>query len=1277
MSNNCVEFTVNGKKCRVYEQPYRGMTLNAYIRYQLALPGTKAMCREGGCGACIVAVRARREPSGRVELFSVNSCLVLVFSCHGWDITTIEGLGDRKNGYSEIQKRIVGFNATQCGYCTPGWAMNLYSVQDKQLSMMEMERAFAGNTCRCTGFRPIMDTVKSFAVDASPDLCQEVRDIEELNICQKSNSPCERKCSVKSTDSDWSLLYEDSPERYSEEETISLAIDKNTKYYKVYTEEEIFRILQLNGVDSYMLIDGNTGKGLYEDFDYPRILIDVSGVKSLKNYKFDQNLILGANISLQDSIKLFKETAQTRYEFSYLAEFAKHFDLIANLPVRNIGSIAGNLMLRQAMPDYQSDIFILFETVGAIVTVRDNQGFKKKLTMREFLKYDMRGRLMLSVALPPVNSSEWIFKSYKIMPRHQNALAIVNCCFMLKVDRKCNIINDAKIVYANISPDFIHASKTEAFLKGKNYLKDETVQGAIALLKNEIIPKKRPPEQSPECRKKLAIGLFYKFMLNLASSNAAPRNRSGGELIKRPVSKGHQDYQTDKSLFPLNQPVHKLEAMIQSAGEAQFANDVPPMPHEVFGAFALSTVASGKVNSVNTEKALKIDGVVAVYTAKDIPGKNSFTRPGFQLQIEDEEILATEIKFHGQPVAIVVATSEELAAKVAKQLEITYRDVSAAAPVLTIDEAKKDSKRYAPSDSGIERKSKGTNIKKVIKGIYEIEAQYHYYMEPISSVVIPVDGFLEVYDSSQWMDLTQIAIAQCLGIKESDVVVKVRRLGGGFGGKISRNVQAVAACAIVAKKTNTPCRFVLPLQTNLTIAGRRLPCQCDYEVGVDDDGKIQYLNAIMVEDDGSSHNENILSYAAGGFPNCYDTSTYSLKTASVLTDLPSNTFCRAPGTAEGIACIEQIMEHIAFAVKKDPTEVRKLNMRTEDNDIPYLIDELKKEADYDKRANDIAQFNKANRWMKKAISVNVMSFPVIFYGNYSGMVTIYRGDGTVTVTTGGIEMGQGCNTKVAQVCAYELGIPLQNVSVLPHHSFTAANNVFSGSSITSESACYAVIKACQILNKRLEPIRAKMTDPKWEDIIKKASDEEIDLTAIYMMTDKEADLSGYNAYAVAILEVQLDVLTGQFELLRSDILEDVGLSANPSLDVGQVEGGYVQGLGYFMCEKFVYDKKTGKLLTNRSINYHVPLALDIPAELNIKLRYNSKNPKGVLGAKAVGEMGICIANGVNHALAHCIYESRKDSGYSMDKWINIPVPYDTEAILNALEVKLDEMKITK
>ncbi|KAJ8719485.1 hypothetical protein PYW08_011660 [Mythimna loreyi] len=1268
-----IEFTVNGKKCIVDECLPRETTLNAYLRYVLALPGTKAMCHEGGCGSCIVMVRARRFPSGKVETFSVNSCLVLVFSCNGWEVTTVEGVGNRLDGYSDVQKRIVAFNGTQCGYCTPGWVMQLTSLIDKNLTMAELEKSFGSNTCRCTGFRPILDAIKSFGIDASPEVCQKVRDIEELSTCSKNTDCCQRKNSILSDASDWTVVAD--VKEVANDSTISLNFGE-TKFFKVYHKEEIFETLRKYGMDSYMLVDGNTGKGIVETFEYPRILIDISEVTSLKKYSFDQNLVLGANVSIQDCITIFTDAAKEKSDFAYLAEIVKHLELVAHIPVRKIGSLAGNLMYKRAVPTYQSDLFVIFECIGAMITVCDYNGKTKTLTPAQFLEYDMLGVLMVNIELPPLNSS-YVYRSYKIMPRNQNALAIVNAAFLIKLSKK-NVIEHASIVYGNISPDFIHATKTEQYLLEKNIFTDETLQGALKLLKCELRPEDLPGEPSIQCRKKLALGLFYKFILNIAPAGRAQQRYScGAELFNRPLSSGKEDYQTDSALYPLNQPVEKLEGLIQASGEATYANDLPPMKNEVFGAFVLSTVHIGEVDTIDADSVLAIEGVVAVYTPKDIPGVNSFIFPGLPTQIEDEEILAEKVKFHGQPVAIVVAVTEKLAERVAKLVKVTYKNVRTAVPVLTIDEAKKDSRRYVGGGPTIEPKGRGNDVSKVIKGVFNMEAQYPYYIEPITCVVVPVDDKLEVYDSTQWMDLTHCAIARSLNISQNDIIVKVRRIGGGFGGKVSRNAQAATACALVAKKLDRPCRFILPLQTNLITTGRRLPTQCEYEVGIDDEGKIQYLNASVIEDNGCSNNEDMLPYVVSSFPNCYDTDTWSLKTAVVNTDTPSNSWVRGPGTVEGLTCIEHIMQHVAFAVQKDPTSVRLLNMRKDDNALPQMIERLKGDVNYDQRVKEIEQFNKTNRWMKKSISINVMAWPVIFYGNYSALVSIYRGDGTVTLCTGGIEMGQGINTKCAQVCAYELGIPLKYVKVVPNYTFVASNNVFSGSSITTESVSYSIIRACEVLKERLAPIRESMPGATWEEIANKAGEDQVDLTALYMMNDTDKNLNAYSAFGVVIVEAQLDVLTGRFQINRADILEDVGLSVNPNIDIGQVQGAYIQGAGYFTCEKLVYDKATGKLESNRSLTYHVPLALDTPVEYNVNLRYNSRNTKGVLGSKACGEMGVGLSHSVSHVLRQCIMESRKDSGYDPNEWIYIPVPYDTEAILKALDVKPEEFLLSK
>ncbi|XP_052742256.1 uncharacterized protein LOC112057840 [Bicyclus anynana] len=1262
----CVEFTVNGTKCKVDSSLHRNTTLNAYLRYHLGLPGTKSMCRIGICGACIVNVTAQRETSGAVETFSVNSCLVLVFSCHGWEITTIEGTGNRLKGYSEIQKRIAAFNATQCGYCTPGWAMHLNSLINKGLNMVELENSFGCTTCRCTGYRPIADTIKSFAVDASPALCKKVAEIEELstNFNDKATI-CNRTCSSCSDD-DWSLVND------SNIHDPIIINNGDATFIKVFDKEQIFDMIKSYGIEPYMIIHGNTGKGLIKDFEYPTVLIDISAVPTLQHYHYDQNLVLGGNVSLEDCMTIFKQAASQMNEFAYLEEFVKHFDLVAQIPVRKLGTLAGNMMLKHKNNSYPSDIFLLFEAIGATITICDINGMETSYSMAYFLEINMQDKLIVSFHLPPEGPSH-IFRSYKIMPRSQNALAIVNAAFSVTLDSK-SCIDSASIIYGNISSSFIHASQTEGYLRGKNLFENNQVlQGAIHVLNKEIVPEDNPPEASPWARKKLAIGLFYKFVLSLTPSGTiCSRYQSGGELIQRPLSSGTQTFQTDPSLYPLNQPVPKLEALIQSSGEAQYVNDIPPMMNEVFAAFVLSTVYNGEVDEIDIEHALSLDGVVALYSAKDIPGKNSFTVPGIQLETHDEEILAKQIKFYGQTIAIIVAVSQDLAIEAAKKVRVTYKNVRNTPPILTLKQAKKFSDRII-SGPTIEAKGRGDKTKKVIKGVFDVKSQYAYYIEPLTCVAIPVDTGMEIYDATQWMDLTQIAVSKCLDMPESDIHLKVRRIGGGFGGKISRNTHVACAAAVVAKALNRPCRFILPLETNLAIGGGRVPMECEYEVGVDDDGVIQYLHASITEDAGYSHNENLLDFVAGAFKSCYNTEYFNLKTYAVTTDLNSNSYVRAPGTLEGVMSIENIIEHIGFALKKDPIDIRKLNMRKEDNDLPELIETLKLKADYEKRLKEVEIFNKNNRWMKKTLKVNTMFYPVQYYGNYTAMVSVYRGDGTVTISTGGIEMGQGVNTKAAQVCAYELGVPLEYIKIVPNYSFVASNNVFSGSSIVSECICYSVIKACEMIKKRLEPLKQELGNPTWKELIHKAGENEMDLTACYMMGDTE--LKNYSAFAVCILEVLLDALTGKFMIVRCDILEDVGQSANQNIDIGQVEGAYVQGLSYLTCEHFVYDKHTGKMLTNDALTYKVFLLKDIPADFRVHLRSNSKNPKGVLGAKAVGEMGICSAPGIMYALRECILESRKDSGCDPNEWFDLDVPLTTESILKALDVKLEEFQL--
>ncbi|XP_072939910.1 xanthine dehydrogenase-like [Epargyreus clarus] len=1280
-----IDFKINGREYKVDGTFGPDVSLNEFIRTVADLRGTKAMCHEGGCGACVVAVRAPQPPTNEVKIMAVNSCLVSVLSCHGWEVITVEGIGNRTIGYHEIQSRLAKFNGTQCGYCTPGWVMNMYCLyesKNKQLTSKEIENSFASNICRCTGYRPIADAFKSFAKDANTDILNKLTDLEDLGVFKPCGVKCYKKCSHKDkhcnvpgngknyrrniNDETWCIIENPKNKMFVVE-------SETYKWYKVYTLDEVFKAMS-NG--NYRLVAGNTGQGVYHITQYPMNLIDIYNLNEIKGFQMDVNLILGAGMPLTEMMDIFLRLSQENEDFSYLKEFYNHMDLVAHIPVRNLGTIGGNLYLKHTHNEFQSDVFLLFEVVGGMITIAEGVNKRKTITLTEFLGTDMEGKVIINAMLPPLSQCCTV-KTYKIMPRSQNAHAIVNAGFMMKFHRNSHLLENMTIVYGGISPKFIHATKTESVVVGKDPYTEETLRLALLTLSEELQPEEAPPEPSAAYRKMLAIALYYKAILNTCPNNKIdPKFRSGGNTIKRETSKGTQIFDTDKFLWPLNQPIPKIEALVQCGGEATFANDLPTQANEVFAAFVTADEKPGSVISeIDATDALKIPGVIAFYTAKDIPGKNTFTPTNVAFMTAEEDILCTGVvKYFGQPVGIIVGDREKTANKSAKLVKVKYSIIKSNNPLLTIHDVlnSPEKTKRVVNDRTMEPTEIGSDVKHVIKGQFNIGAQYHYYMEPQTCVVRPTEDGIEVYSATQWLDLTNNAIAQCLNVPVNSVNVIVRRVGGGYGGKISRSMQIACSAALVSHLLGKSCRFILPLETNMKVVGKRIPTCCDFEVGVNNDGEIQYLKNSFYQDNGNSSNETVSPMTVEHFKNCYDSRRWKVEANSVITDTPSNTWCRAPASTEGVAMIEYMMERIAQATGKDPIEVRLANMVKENNPLPEMINQFKIDAEYDKRLEETKEFNNQNRWRKRGIKLSPLTYDVIHFGNYNSIVSIYYGDGSVVIIHGGIEMGQGLNTKVAQVCAYTLKIPVDKVSIKPSTSFTSPNTMTTGGSIGSECVSFATMKACEILLKRLEPLKDGTSS--WEELIQKAYQSGVDLQATYMYSSRPDELQTYQVYAVCIIEVEVDILTGNHEVRRIDLLEDVGRSLSPEIDVGQIEGALVMGLGYWTSEKLVYDNSTGELLTYRTWTYKPPGIKDIPADMRIYFRRNSKNEAGLLNSKATGEPAFCLTTTVIHALRAAVISARLDAGYP-DDWLDIENPCTAENIFMAVGHKFEHFKL--
>ncbi|XP_073980913.1 xanthine dehydrogenase-like isoform X2 [Rhodnius prolixus] len=1246
------EFIINGQSYKVADEVPPNTSLNEFIREHAHLKGTKFMCLEGGCGACIVSVKFTHPTYKKPVIYAVNSCLVPVFSCHAWDITTIEGLGNKKAGYHKIQKRLAAANGTQCGYCSPGMVMNMHSIleHNPKITMKDVENSFGGNMCRCTGYRPILDAFKSLAADAPDELVSKLTDIEDM-VCPKIGINCLKKECLKNC-KDYTEDGLISPRK-----SLAFILKDGAQWYRPMSIKEIFEIFDMISSNSYRYIAGNSGQGVYRIKEDPEVYIDINGIPELHGHEINSGgIVLGANINLTEAMELFSKLSQEQpAKFAYCKTLADHIDLIANVPVRNVGTFAGNLSLKHDNKEFPSDIFLSLEMVGSKLVIADGSGIDQTISLLEYLSIDMYKKLIVKVILPVLDNNAYITRSYKIMPRAQNAHAYVNAAFMVKVNKKNSytVVEKPTVLFGGINPKFIHATNTEDFLKGKKILDIESLKGALKTLDAEIKPDHILPDATPEFRHGLALSLFYKFVLSIAPEAVSKQIKSGGSLLQRPVSSGSQDFDTDRNLWPLNKPIPKIEALLQCAGEAEYTNDIPSYPEQLWAQLVLCDRARSTITNIDPSEALNTPGVIKFFSAKDIPGKNTFVLKGFFLiDAEEPVFVEKDSDYAGQAVGVIVAESHALAIKAASKVKITYsnpqkvfinmRDI--------IDHKLEDRIKLHET---LTPKEKKDNIKYKLKGSWDLKSQYHYTMETQTCVAVPVEDNLDIFVSSQWPAGVQEAISVALNIPEHRINMKVRRLGGGYGSKITRTNHVGVVCALAAYLLHRPVHMVLNLETNMEWCGKRFPVFSDYEAGVNDLGEIQYLNANIYQNDGHCSNDPAIQETFHHVINGYNPSTWNLKGYGVKTDSASNTWCRAPGSTEGISLIETIMEHIANVVKKDPIDVRLANMVKEGNPIPQMIVDIKKLADYDKRSKEIDLFNKENRWKKRGITLVPMNYLFQYWGAWYGMVSIFGIDGTVAISHGGIEMGQGLNTKVAQVAAHILKIDLELISIKPTTTLIAPNNTCTGGSVGSEATCYAVKMCCEELNKRLDPLK-KQLGPKatWIDIINLAYKNEVNLNSTYMFTNKD-DVKDYHIYGIVVTEVEVDILTGQYQTRRVDIIEDAGQSLSPEIDIGQVEGAFIMGLGYFTCEEIVYRSDTGALLTNRTWYYKPPGVKDIPIDLRITLRKNSLNPTGVLRSKATGEPALCLSCSVTFAIRNALKSARQDAGQRDETWFEI------------------------
>lgn len=700
------------------------------------------------------------------------------------------------------------------------------------------------------------------------------------------------------------------------------------------------------------------------------------------------------------------------------------------------------------------------------------------------------------------------------------------------------------------------------------------------------------------------------------------------------------------------------------SGKARYVDDLPLPANTTHLAFGLSEIACGEIDAMDLEPVRAAPGVIAVLTALDLPGANDVSAAA-----HDEPMLSDgSIHFLGQPIFLVIADSHLAARKAARMAHIDYKEAPA---LLTIDDAAA-AKSYIEAPIEYLKGEPETAIDKAayrISGSIEIGGQEHFYLEGHVAMAQPQDnGDMVVHSSTQHPSEIQHKVAGALNIPFNAVRVEIRRMGGAFGGKESQGNSLAVACAVAAQLTGRPAKMRYDRDDDMVITGKRHEFRIKYNVGFDATGCIsgitftQYARCGWAQDLSLAVADRAMLHADNAYflPHARITS-YRLRTNTV-----SNTAYRGFGGPQGVVGIERVMDHIAHELAIDPLSVRRVNyyqsikakagqttpyhQEVKDSVIREISAELEKTADYANRRKAIALWNNENPILKKGIALTPVKFGISFtltFLNQAGALVHIYSDGSVHLNHGGTEMGQGLFTKVAQVAADAFGLDLDAIKITATDTGKVPNTSATAASAGSDLNGMAVKAACDQLRNRLiqflkSTYNVRTKDIQFDagrvqvgrksfsfaDVAGEAYRNRISLSAngFYATPDIEWDRTKgrgnpfyYFSYGAAITEVVIDTLTGENRILRTDILHDAGRSLNPALDIGQVEGGYVQGAGWLTTEELIWNDK-GRLLTHAPSTYKIPACSDRPEVFNVKLWSRGLNKaKTIYRSKAVGE----------------------------------------------------------
>jgi xanthine dehydrogenase molybdopterin binding subunit/xanthine dehydrogenase small subunit len=1255
------EITVNGRKIRI-EGESTTTTLLDYLRAS-GCTGTKEGCAEGDCGACTVGV-VERDAAGKPTYRGVNSCIALLPMFAGKEVVTVEGLSQHGEPLHPVQAAMVDHYGSQCGYCTPGFVMSLFEGYYRKdcATACKISDQLGGNLCRCTGYRPIRD--------AGLAVLQE-RDAARADTA--AADPFRNRLN-RAVESPLSLDYNTGTERFLR--PVSL--------------DGLFAMLREN--PKAILISGATEIGVdvtKKARPFP-ILVSTEGVPELTRIiRTDDTWRIGAAATLT----AIEETVAPEYP-----SLAKMLSVFAARQIRNRATLGGNLATASPIGD-SAPLLMAFDAELVLAT---GAGRRTVAVADFFTAYRKTllapGEIIAEILIPRGGPAAGLTRRsdfFKVSKRRELDISIVAAAFSIDTDA-AGIIRRARMAYGGVAATPVRARRAEKALEGLTIA--EAGSEVAAILAEEFKPID-DARAGAAFRRGLIVSLWEKFVSGDSSiAQDAPLD----------FTKGAEPVPADPS-----RALRHESSVGHVTGRAMYVDDTA-MRRTMLDVWPVCAPhARARILRRDAAAARSMPGVVAVLMAEDIPGHNQVGTGHDEPLFADKEIL-----YHSQVVAIVVGYSLRECRAAAAAVVVEYEPLP---PLLGIREAVAVKSFHSPPHT-LKRGDAEAALAKApfrLEGEFEFGGQEHFYLESQAAwAEAGEDGSIYVSSSTQHPTEIQSIVADVLHETRNRVVVQSPRMGGGFGGKETQGNAFAAMVALASVKTRQPVRLQLDRDLDMMLTGKRHPFYSTFSVGYDKDGVILAAAVDLFSDGGWSMDlsQPVLDRALFHLDNGYYIPAVRFTGLIAKTNVASNTAYRGFGGPQGMLVMEEIVDRIARRVGLPPEVVRERNLYRGtgetnsthffqdigDNRLREVWSQAMKQAAFAERRRAVDEWNRKNPRVKRGLAVTPVKFGIAFtltHYNQAGALVLLYMDGTAQVSHGGTEMGQGLHTKILGVAMRELGLPENRIRMMQTVTDKVPNTSATAASSGADLNGAAVRNACITLRERLTPVAAEVLSRRNGDavapelvefsdgrVFAKGFSAEADMADVcFRAHEKRVSLSTTGFYATpgiywdwstasgrpfqyfacgaAVAEVEVDGYNGMHRVLRVDAVHDVGDSLNTGVDLGQIEGAIVQGMGWLTREELLWDKR-GTLMTHSASTYQIPAISDAPIEMYVTLMPLAKQDGTIHGSKASGEPPFMLAFSVREALRDAVKAFGPKEGE-----VPLASPATCEAIFAAIKAR--------